>query len=68
MTKSIIIILFFLVRICIQAQSQKDEIHAVHTVDGIAAEVLALLSFEAGETRDWEKFRQLFLPDANFTV
>jgi hypothetical protein len=41
---------------------------ATQTIDGIVNEVLHLISGERGSFRNWEWFKELFLPAATFTV
>jgi hypothetical protein len=41
---------------------------AVKSIDGVVKEVLRIISGEKGKKRNWEVFRQLFLPTARFTV
>ncbi len=42
---------------------QKDTI-AVKSIEGITDKMLELISGDIGEERDWEEYRQLFLPTA----
>ena len=41
---------------------------AVHSIDGIVKEMLRIVSGEKGKSRNWDTFRNLFLPTAQFTV
>ncbi len=41
---------------------------AVNSIDGIVNEVLKIISGDEGKVRNWDSFRNLFLPSANFTV
>jgi len=41
---------------------------AVKTIDGIMKEVFSIISGEKGKKRDWDAFRNLFLPTTRFTV
>jgi hypothetical protein len=41
---------------------------AVNSIDGIVKEVLQIISGDKGKHRDWNAFRNLFLPTARFTV
>jgi hypothetical protein len=45
-----------------------DTPSSVQTIDGILREMLSTISREKGETKDWDAFRQLFLPTVRFTV
>jgi hypothetical protein len=61
---------FFLI-FSIRSQGQqmvKSDPAAVHSVDGIIKEMLRLISGKNGETRNWEALRNLFHPQATFTV
>ena len=62
MMKKLILILTFL---CLQLtlKSQEDTI-SVKTIEGITNKMIALISGEIGEQRDWESYRNLFLPTA----
>ena len=40
----------------------------VKTIDGIVNKVFELISGKEGKVRDWDAFRNLFLPTAHFTV
>ncbi len=43
--------------------SQIDSV-ALQTPEGITAKMLEFISFEKGETKDWDEYRNLFLPTA----
>ena len=67
--KKVHILLFLLLPVSLFAQDQKStNPHAVKTIDGIVCEVLNIISGEEGKVRDWDAFRNLFLPKATFTV
>ena len=61
------LVLFCICTSSISAQIKSSE-PGVETIDEIVKEVLSLLSGEKGEIRDLERFRQLFLLTAQFTV
>lgn len=44
-------------------QAQVDSL-SLKTPEGVCAKMLAFISFEKGEEKDWDEFRNLFLPDA----
>jgi len=46
------------------AISQVDSI-AVKTPEGITAKMLDFISFDKGEVKDWNEYRNLFLPGAH---
>lgn len=60
--------LFLLASLQLSAQNYKADTIAVHSIDGIVNQVLDIISGEKGDTRDWEQFRSLFLPTAQFAV
>ena len=64
---SLAIIILFTVNLCAQKKTESNPI-AVKSIDGIVNEVLEIISGEEGKIRDWDGFRNLFLPTANFTV
>ncbi|MDN5205459.1 hypothetical protein QQ008_29015 [Fulvivirgaceae bacterium BMA10] len=67
--KPILIGLFVLLSFSLSAQQKMTaDTTAVHSIDGIVKEMLRIISGEEGKTRDWDAFRNLFLPTANFTV
>ncbi len=67
--KIVLTILFVLTIARLAAQ---NKIHAdsgsVTSINGIVKEMLRLVSVEKGKQSDWERFRNLFLPTAQFTV
>lgn len=69
--KKILIGLFILVlaskNLTAQEKMVADTV-ASKSIDGIVKEVLRIVSGEKGKIRNWEAFRNLFLPTANFTV
>lgn len=67
--KKILIGLFILVSTSLTAQDKMTaDTTAFKSIDGIVKEILRIVSGENGKTRNWEAFRNLFLPTANFTV
>lgn len=67
--KKIAIGLFILVSTSLAAQDKMAaDTNASKSIDGIVKEVLRIVSGENGKTRNWEAFRNLFLPTAGFTV
>ena len=67
--KFILIILFVQVSLLVKAQEKiNSNPNAVYSIDGIVKEILQIISGEEGKVRDWDAFRNLFLPTANFTV
>lgn len=61
------LLLFNSIQLLAQSQTRVDT-NAVKTIDGIVNETLKIISGEQGKERDWEFFRQLFLPEAQFSV
>ena len=55
----------FLLLICFSATlfSQEDPSY-LKTPEGVAAKMLEFISFEKGEEKDWDEYRNLFLPSA----
>lgn len=62
MIKILILSISFLVPF--HAFSQVDSI-AVKTPEGITAKMLEFISFDKGEVKDWNEYRNLFLPGAH---
>ena len=60
--------LLLFIAVPLPAQNQKPHTNSVSSIDGIVNEVLSIVSGEEGKERDWEQFRQLFLPTAQFGV
>jgi len=56
-------LLFLLFVIPSQLFSQIDTM-ALKTPEGITAKMLEFISFEKDEVKDWDEYRNLFLPDA----
>ncbi len=51
------------------AQNRVDlDSYVVKTIEGTIGEIYKIISGERGENRNWEAFRQLFTPDAQFSV
>lgn len=69
MNKLLLIGLLTLFSISASAQGKiPADTLAVKTIDGIVKEVLSITAGEKGKVRNWEAFRNLFLPTATFTV
>jgi hypothetical protein len=67
--RKVLIGLFILISINLAAQNKMTaDTTAVRSIDGIVKEVLRIISGEKGKIRNWEIFRSLFLPTANFTI
>ncbi|WP_299224959.1 hypothetical protein [uncultured Psychroserpens sp.] len=67
--KPLIFLLFFYLAINSNAQNKPvSDTLAVNSIDGILTEMLNIISGEEGKKRDWEAFKNLFLPTATFTV
>ncbi len=47
-------------------QSPQQSNQALSSIEGVTGEMLKLISGPKGQERDWEKFRNLFLPSAQF--
>lgn len=63
--KSILVFLW----LCTTVYSQETKHPAyLTTIDGILKEVYAMVSRKEGEVKDWDTFRNLFLPSVRFTV
>ena len=56
-------ILLFLIFLGFQVHAQSDTI-AVQSIEGITNKMIELISGEIGEERDWDEYRNLFLPRA----
>ena len=56
-------ILFVSISICITSKAQIDTM-ALKTPEGICAKMLEFISFEKDEIKDWDEYRNLFLPSA----
>lgn len=67
--KKIIIALLVILPMSLKAQDGIPvDTAAVRTIDGIINEMLNLTTRVKGESREWDTFRNLFLPTATFTV
>ena len=67
--KNTLTALFFFIATNLSAQNKMhDDSIAVKSINGIVKEMLRLISGEKGKSRNWEVFRNLFLPTANFIV
>jgi hypothetical protein len=47
----------------LHAQAPSDQA-ALETAEGVVTEIYGLVSFEAGNTPDWDKVRSMFIPEA----
>jgi hypothetical protein len=47
----------------LHAQDPSDQA-ALETAEGVVTEIYGLVSFEAGNTPDWDKVRSMFIPEA----
>jgi hypothetical protein len=65
--KSLLILLFLFISYSVNAQKTVDST-VVKSTDGITKEILHILSGKKGEERNWDWFKQLFLPEVSFTV
>ena len=54
----------FLVGLCSYSYSYDST--SVNSIEGITSEMLSFISCEIGEEKDWDDFRNLFLPNAQF--
>jgi len=67
-----IVLTIFFVLTMARSIAQNNQVHAdsfsVASISGIVKEMLRLVSGEKGKQRDWERFRNLFLPTAHFTL
>jgi hypothetical protein len=60
---------FFFLAFNISAQEKMvADTNSVKSIHGIVKEVLRIISGEQGKTRNWDAFKNLFLPTAHFTV
>lgn len=67
--KRILIIVLILLTGSLRAQEMMlADSTATKSIDGMVKEVLRIVSGEKGKKRNFEAFRQLFLPTARFTV
>ncbi|GAA4278903.1 hypothetical protein [Aquimarina mytili] len=58
-----IVVLLFLIGIQFKAICQIDTL-SLKTIDGITSKMIELISGDIGEDRNWEEYRNLFLPTA----
>jgi len=56
-----------IIRLAAQDKTYEDTGYTA-SINGIVKEMLRLVSGEKGKQRDWARFRNLFLPTAQFTV
>jgi len=66
--KNIFTIIIILVSSITYSQNTNSSDSIVRSIDGIVNEVLKLISGEKGVARNWDDFRNLFTPNAQFTV
>jgi len=67
--KRILFIGFILFSVNLSGQDiMESNTNAVKSIDGIVKEILNIISGEKGKIRNWDAFRNLFLPTAQFTV
>ena len=67
--KNILTVFLFLMSTNVIAQNKMlGDSNALTSITGIVKEMLRLVSGEKGKSRNFEAFRNLFLPTANFTV
>ena len=67
--KNILTGLYLTISTTLIAQNKiSTDTNTVSSINGIVKEMLRLVSGEKGKPRNWEAFRNLFLPTANFTV
>ena len=58
----------FIVGFCfLQSNFAQIDTMALKTPEGVAAKMLEFISFEKGEEKDWDEYRNLFLPGATKT-
>jgi hypothetical protein len=68
MKKIFFLVLFSISTNLISQSKNISDSTAVNSIDGILKEMLSIISGEEGKKRDWDAFKDLFLPTANFTV
>ncbi len=68
MKKSIFVFLIFFTIVLGAQQKSLKQTEAVKSIDAIVNEVLQIVSGEKGKARDWDAYRNLFLPTARFTI
>ena len=61
--RSLIVALLFLSLFSISLSAQFDTV-AVKSIEGITSKMLELISCDIDEVRDWDEYRNLFLPTA----
>lgn len=67
--KRLILLILILYSSSLYAQEkQKLNVDATKSIDGIVKEMLHIISGEEGKIRDWNAFRNLFLPHARLTI
>lgn len=58
----------FILSFCfLQNNNAQMDTMALKTPEGVAAKMLEFISFEKGEEKDWDEYRNLFLPGASKT-
>jgi hypothetical protein len=68
MKNLLIAILFFVAANASAQQQMSVDTNAVKSINGILKEMLRLISGEKGKTRNFDAFKNLFLPTADFMV
>ena len=64
LTMKIIVLMLFILGLNPLAQAQKDYTADVKTPDAIVAALYDVISGDAGAPRNWERFKNLFKPEA----
>ncbi|ELR72469.1 hypothetical protein C900_01464 [Fulvivirga imtechensis AK7] len=68
MKRLLIAVLILLSTSLVAQEKMSVDTTAVHSIYGIVKEMLRIISGEKGKVRDWDAFRNLFLPAADFTI
>ena len=66
MSKIVVLLFFHIVSIGSSLKAQEAD--PTKTIDEIVKEGLGIISGKKGEARDWDRFRDLFAADAQFSV
>ncbi|MGQ1787797.1 hypothetical protein [Saccharicrinis sp. GN24d3] len=66
--KKIVFVVIFLISFSLKAQQRGRNSDPTKSIKGIVKEVLNIISGEEGKERNWDAFRNLFLPTARMTV
>ena len=62
------IVVIFILIFSIPVLSQTDNSAKTESIDALVNEVLTIISGEKGKVRNWNNFRNLFIPTAKFTI